>query len=197
MTDIDRRQFVNLTASGAATAALSAKLRAKTPFDRPLSRPEILRAMADAILPAELGPEGITAAVEQFEQWLENYHPGAELNHGYGTGDLEYLPPSPAPVWDTQLGMLDRWARQRFQMPFVDLGIPERRRIVSGAVGPNTPAGLPRPYNAPHVAIALLSFFLATPSASNLCYGRAIHKQACRPLSRTGEIPPATGTETL
>ena len=52
----------------------------------------ILDALGDAVLPAELGADGVSRAVVEFQRWMDGYRPGAEANHGYGTGKIEHLP---------------------------------------------------------------------------------------------------------
>src|SRR5512138_3061849 len=54
-----------------------------------------LGALGEAVLPADLGADGIVRAVADFERWMQEYQPGAELNHGYGTGKIERLTADP------------------------------------------------------------------------------------------------------
>src|SRR5678815_392428 len=72
----------------------------------------ILDALGDAVLPAELGADGVSRAVVEFQRWMDGYRPGAEANHGYGTGKIEHLPADPRPRWRSQLAALDADARR-------------------------------------------------------------------------------------
>jgi hypothetical protein len=65
--------------------------------------PALLRAMAAAVLPSELGSGGTERAVAEFERWLAGYREGAEILHGYGTGEIRRTGPSPALKWSAQL----------------------------------------------------------------------------------------------
>src|SRR5689334_20040063 len=56
---------------------------------------DTLVAVADAVLPSELGAQGIARAASDFQRWMDAYHPGAEANHGYGTGKIERLSADP------------------------------------------------------------------------------------------------------
>jgi hypothetical protein len=120
---------------------------------------------------------------------LEEYEPGAELNHGYGTADIEFTPADPTASWQSQLNELEREAQERFQVSFVRLDSEGRRGIVRRQISGDRLNRLPRPYRARHVAVGLLAYFYSTPEATDLCYQAAIGKRNCRPLARSPQEP--------
>jgi hypothetical protein len=160
---------------------------ARTSADAVLD-PALIRALAEAVLPSELGLSGRERAVAAFQQWVAGYRPVAERDHGYGTGELTYTGAHPAPGWRAQLEALDLEARQRFGLGFAELDADLRQRLVRAQLrrerGP-----LPEPADAQHVAVGLVAWWSASPEANDLCYGRAIGRATCRPLAATGDEP--------
>src|SRR5688500_1359519 len=58
---------------------------------------ETLSAVAEVVLPSDLGPVGRRRAVDRFVTWFVNYREGADMGHGYGASVLR--PPSgPSPA---------------------------------------------------------------------------------------------------
>lgn len=143
--------------------------------------PARLRALAAAVLPAELGDAGVERTVAAFEQWLAGYREGAELLHGYGTGEIRVTGPSPALRWATQLDALGP--------SFGSLAVSERQARVRTALGSGRFAGFPPIDRAPHIAVGLLAFFYDSPAATDLCYEVAIGRNSCRPLATSPERP--------
>jgi hypothetical protein len=150
--------------------------------------PSLLRALAEAILPRELGSAGLARAVSGFQRWLAGYREGAELLHGYGTGEILRAGPSPALRWAGQLRELDLAARKEGG-PFAALDVSRRQDVVRAALRGVRPAALPSPDRAQHVAVGLLAHFYGTPEAADLCYGAAIGRNGCRPLGESAARP--------
>ena len=73
-----------------------------------------LRALAEVVLPSELGQTGTTRATDAFTAWMRDYREHAELTHGYGTSRIRYSGPTPATRWTSQLDALDA-AAERLQ----------------------------------------------------------------------------------
>lgn len=145
--------------------------------------PARLRALADAVLPSELGPGGVERTVAAFERWLAGYREGEELLHGYGSADLRVTGPSPALRWAGQLDGLGagfagmpRAARQSAVREVL-----QREGARFGA--------LPPVDRAPHVATGLLAFYYGSPEATDLCYQAAIGRNGCRPLGDSARKP--------
>lgn len=143
--------------------------------------PARLRALAAAVLPTELGAAGIERTVLAFERWLAGYREGAELLHGYGTGEIRVTGPSPALRWAAQLDALGP--------SFAALPVAERQPQVRSALGSGRFAGFPPIDRAPHLALGLLAFFYDSPDATDLCYEAAIGRNACRPLATSSRAP--------
>ena len=60
----------------------------------------LLFALANAVLPSEIGAAGARSAATSFEKWVAGYRPGAELNHGYGTDRIRTAGADPIhPEW--------------------------------------------------------------------------------------------------
>ena len=169
--------------------------RAAVAFTRPApptAQPNatLLNAVGDAVLPAELGPQGITRAVAAFQRWMDGYQPGAEANHGYGTGRIERLPADPRPQWRSQLATLDADARRTGQS-FSALARDQRQALIRAALAGERGDAMPNPLVAKHVALALLAHFYDSPAATDLCYRAQIGRQQCRPLAAQREQPVA------
>ncbi len=160
---------------------------AGTPSRRPPNA-TLLEALGDAVLPAELGADGVARAVGEFQRWMDGYQPGAEANHGYGTGRIEQLPADPRPQWRSQLAALDADAR-RIGPSFSALPRERRQALVRAALQNERGDALPNPLLARHVALALLAHFYDSPAATDLCYDAQIGRQQCRPLSAQRRQP--------
>ncbi len=152
----------------------------------------LLDALGDAVLPAALGADGVARAIAEFQRWMDGYEPGAEANHGYGTGRIEQLPADPRPRWRSQLTALDTDAR-RNGASFSALPRERRQALVRAALQNERGDALPNPLLARHVALALLAHFYDSSAATDLCYDAQIGRQQCRPLSAQRQQPVALG----
>ena len=146
------------------------------------------RALAAAVLPSELGAAALERTVLGFEQWLAGYREGAELLHGYGTGEIRVTGPSPALKWAAQLDALGA--------SFATLPMGERQVQVHTALGAGRFAGFPPIDRAPHIAVGLMAYFYESPEATDLCYEAVIGRNSCRPLATSprAPLPLARGT---
>ena len=151
-----------------------------------------LRAVAEAVLPAELGDEGRERAVAAFERWSEGLEPVAELSHPYLVPEIRYSGPDPRPGWAAQLEGLDKECRSRHGVALSAVDVSGRRKLLARPLGQAGP-GLGAPANADHVALALTAHFFASPVATDLCYGRVIGKQQCRGLEGATAEPAPLG----
>jgi hypothetical protein len=149
----------------------------------------LLRALGEAVLPGELGRSGITRVVSAFERWLAGYREGAELLHGYGTGEIRRTGPSPALRWSTQLRQLTAAAQQAYGASFDQLSLADRQALVRSALEGQRSSALPAVDRATHVGTGLLAFFYRSPEATDLCYQAKIGDTACRPLSESERRP--------
>ena len=192
---ISRRSFVR-SAVALAPAAVLANCGDAEVADAPrdsapdAAEQDTLLALAAAVLPSELGTEGTEKVVAEFREWLAAYQPVAELNHGYGTAEIDYTPADPAPGWMAQLRALELEAKQRFGSSFAALEPGARREIVRSQVGRRGGEGFPMIAEADNVAVGLLAFFYDSPFATDLCYRAGIRKLTCRPLAGSSDKPP-------
>ena len=149
---------------------------------------DTLRAVAEAVLPAELGGERRERAVAAFEQWSEGLEPVAELSHPYLVPEIRYSGPDPRPGWAAQLEGLDKETVSRHGVSFDAIDLPVRRELLARPLGQAGPS-LGSPASADHIAVALMAHFFASPVATDLCHGRVIGKQQCRGLEGAGAEP--------
>ena len=192
MARLSRRTFLGwLGTLGAligvrrAPAAVPAHLTAQP---RSLPRPALL-ALAAAILPSELGTEGLARATREFSRWVDEYRGGAELLHPYGSETISYATPLPLVAWRAQLTALDAAARHTHGAGWLSLGVPPRQALVRQALTGQTLRDMPAPQQASHIAVALLSHFYGSADATDLCYRAQIGKNQCRPLVHASRQP--------
>lgn len=151
--------------------------------------PATLRALAEAVLPSELGQAGIERATAEFERWLAGYREGAEILHGYGSGEIRRTGPSPALRWSGQLAELETAARKSRGASFAAQSRAERQDLVRAALGDLPISNLPQADRAPHIAVGLLAHFYGSPTATDLCYNARIGQNSCRPLAESVRRP--------
>jgi hypothetical protein len=147
-----------------------------------------LRALADAVLPTELGARGRAEVVDGFLRWMRNYREGAEMDHGYGFTRLRRTPPSPALRYAAQLADLDRGARER-GFPFEQLEPGARQQVIAAALRTKKVDRLPARPTGDHIAIDLMAFYFNSPDANDLAYGVAIRRDQCRGLNDSDKRP--------
>src|SRR5579862_3107354 len=148
----------------------------------PGDQADVLRALAEVVLPAEIGPEAIAKIARDFEQWVREYQPGAEMDHGYGNTRLRNKPGSPAAAYLTQLAGL------RSDLTAGD--VESRRKSVEAALEAARVTDIPRTPSGQHVAADLMAFYFRSSDANDLCYRSAIGRDLCRGLAGS-ENPPA------
>ena len=189
----DRREFLKAAAALTAATAMSAPMQAQTPAQQQSRRildPALLAALAAAVLPESLGAAAHARTVRDFTAWIAAYTPVAEEMHGYGDAEITYTPADPAPNWSAQLEALDLYARQARRKGFAALPLPERRDVVRRQLSSIRGAALPsNPLTAPHVAIALLSFWATSPGAHDAAYGARCMRGDCRGLGNGTRQP--------
>ncbi|AHG89688.1 hypothetical protein J421_2151 [Gemmatirosa kalamazoonensis] len=188
MPPLSRRAFVAALAAAVPSAALVRRAHALS-VDHLAAGPRTLRALGAVVLPAELGPAGTEAAVAAFERWIAGYRERAELLHGYGTSALSYSGPTPATRWAQQLDRLDESARATHGHAFAALPLDARREMVHTLLDGMKADRIPAVGRAPHVALALLGHWAASPEATDRCYRAHIARQTCRPLAAQARKP--------
>ena len=189
----NRRTFLKTAAALTAAAALPAQLPGQPTTQQQSRRtldPALLAALADAVLPESLGAQAHARTVRDFTTWIAGYTPVTEEMHGYGNAEITYTPADPAPNWSAQLEALELYARQTRRRGFAALPLAERRDVVRRQLASARSAALPsNPLTAPHVAIALLSFWATSPGAHDAAYGARIIRGECRGLGNVTRKP--------
>jgi hypothetical protein len=179
-----------LKALGTTVAALgvpAAPAAAPRLNQSPLSSEEVevLGAIAEVVLPRELGVDGRRDAVAGFVRWIENYKEGADTDHGYGVTRIRRTGSSPAAGYRTQIAALQTTAAGRFPA----LRVADRQPIVEAALTAARIDRLPGRPNGAHIAADLMAFYFNSPAAADLCYRAAIGRANCRGLAKS-DTPP-------
>lgn len=185
---LSRRRFLASLAAALPLTAVARRAHAASVLHL-VSEPATLDALAEAVLPSELGRAGITRAAAAFRDWGANYRENAELVHGYGTARLRSTGPTPLTRWTTQLDDLEAQSRSRHQRRFHDLSVSDRTELVRAALDGQRLERMPAVGDASHVAVALLAHFYDSPPANDLCYKAQIGRSSCRPLSASPRKP--------
>jgi hypothetical protein len=149
-----------------------------------------LRALADVVLPDELGARGRADVVEGFLRWIRNYREAAEMDHGYGFTRLRRTPGSPALRYPAHLATLDRAARER-GFPFEQLEAGARKDVIATALVAQKIDRLPARPTGDHVATDLMAFYFNGVEANDLAYSAAIRRDQCRGLNDSDKRPGA------
>lgn len=192
MSKINRRSFLQSIGALVPAAALGAcetPEAAEAGAAGPPLEAGLLLALAETVLPSELGPEGVQRVASGFQEWIARFEPVAELNHGYGTGEIRFTAADPAPGWGAQLRALNLLAQRAHGAPFPELPAEQRRELVRAQIRREGPESLPTAADADHVAVGLMAYYYDSPEATDLCYQAAIRKYGCRPLSQSPERP--------
>src|SRR6185436_6524033 len=142
---LTRRTFV-AWAAGAIPIALVARRVDALGAEWIGREEEVMRALAEAVLPSELGAAGAARAARVFQAWIDNYGETAELVHGYGTSALRFARPSPRVKWAAQLEKLG-------SRHFAQLSLDERRAIVRDELKAERLDRMPAVGSASHVAV--------------------------------------------
>ena len=188
MPILSRRAFLGWLAATVPVAAVVRRAHAAAVVELTTDT-RTLRAIAEIVLPSELGPAGMNAEVGQFQRWITGYREGAELVHGYGTSALEHTGPTPETRWASQLSTLDSLARAQHGKRFADLSRDTRTTLLRTHLDEQKLTRLQSVGRTPHVALALVAHFYASPAATDVCYGMQIGRQTCRPLAAQGRKP--------
>ena len=197
MADNPRRRF--LKASAGAVSGLALVSCADDTVEGPAAPAGLDRTTLDAlghiVLPRKaLGNAGIESAISEFLAWLDGFEPVAERDHPYGSGEIAYGPPHPAPLWQSQLEALTLEAEKRHGVAFADLDQTRQRAIVERQLPEHIPADMPYAGAATHVAIGLVAWFYATPEANDLALDAKVGRETCRGLASGAQKPGPLGS---
>jgi hypothetical protein len=188
MPALSRRAFLGWLAATVPAAAIVRRAHAAAVAHLEAD-PRLLRALADAVLPASLGEAGIRCATDAFRQWIDEYREGAELNHGYGTSALRFTRSTPATRWSAQLDAMNVRALEKHGRRFDATSRADRVVLVREALDKERIDRMPAVADAGHVAAALVAHFFDSAEAVDLCYEAQIGKNTCRPLASSARRP--------
>jgi hypothetical protein len=182
-----RRTLLQLFLSLVAALPARVKLLAQAPTLTANDETRI-RAIADVVLPGEIGAQGRAAAADGFFTWLRDYRAGADTDHGYGFPRLRRTPPSPAAKYPAQLDALDARARAGGRA-FAELTSNERRVLLEEAIAAANIERLPNRPDGGHIATDLMAFFFNSMEAHDLAYRARIGADTCRGLEGSENRP--------
>ena len=88
-----------------------------------------------------------------------------------------------------QLDALDAQSRKQHGRTFATLSLALQRDMIRADLASMKADRLPSVGRAPHVVLAVLAHFYASPEATDLCYEAQLGRQTCRPLSASSRQP--------
>ena len=179
---MQRRTFLQWSAAAAGALPFPSLRTWAQTVSFPGPHAETLRNLATLLLPTELGRQGTDQIAEKFEQWVRDYRPGADLEHGYGHTRLDSKPPSPAAAYAAQLDSL--------RDALANSDPAAKRRAIETALAAAKINDLPSSPDGRHIVTDLMSFYFQSSDANDLCYRAAIHREGCRGLGGTDVPPP-------
>jgi hypothetical protein len=143
-----------------------------------------LKELAATLLPESLGRPGTDEVAAGFVRWLNEYHPGAEMQNGYGFTRVRAVPPSATAKYLTQLEEL---ARVILVNP--DLGF--RRKQLEARLQAADIKDLPALSESADIVVDLMAFYFNSSHANDFAYEAAIDRDGCRGLKSSSQIPSA------
>jgi hypothetical protein len=197
MADNPRRRF--LKASAGAVSGLALGACADDQAVAPVAAAGLDRAVLDVlgliVLPRQaLGDDGVTRVIGDFLIWLDGFEPVSERDHPYGADEIQYGPPHPAPLWQSQLEALNLEAGKRYGLPYVDIDDARQREILERQLPGHLSENMPYAGAATHVAIGLIAWFYSTAEANDLAHNAKIGRETCRGLATGTTRPEPLGT---
>ena len=161
----------------------STRLRAETVVF-PGQQDVALKELAATLLPESLGRAGTDQVAAGFIRWLNEYHPGAEMQNGYGFTRVRVVPPSPAAKYLTQLEELAR-------ATLVNPDLEFRRKRLEARLQAAGIQDLPALPESGDIVVDLMAFYFNSSHANDYAYEAAIDRDGCRGLKSSSQIPSA------
>ena len=179
---ISRRDSLKTLGTAGVAAALPVRVRDAQSVPLSETDPRTLHAIAEVVLPSELGAAGRRGVVDGFVRWLRDYVEGVDTDHGYGFPRIRQTGPSPAKAYPAQVAALGA--------TFAELPLAERRAAIESAIAAARIERLPNRPNGGHIATDLMAFYFNSAAASDLCYRANIGRDECRGLPGSENPPP-------
>ena len=146
------------------------------------SEVETLGALAKVALPSSLGAEGAQGVAQDFLRWIGGYRGGAEMSPGYGIPRVRRTPDLDISSYRAQLSVLREGMRDAGSEAAVRQQVRESLEEAGIESLPSRPDGR-------HVVADLLSYYLGSSEARDLCYQAEIRRYTCPGLSGLDEKP--------
>ena len=146
--------------------------------------------VAAVVLPASLGLTQTAKITALFQQWIADYHAGADAGYGYGFPLPRTLGPNPSSHYDDQLRRLGAAAAEKGST-FAALDKAGKRAVIEAAIVQAGVTSIPPHPEGKHVATDMMSFFYHSSAGEDFCYNAAIQRDSCRGLSTSGARPSA------
>lgn len=164
-----------------ARVRLFAQVRSLDEVDR-----ATLGVLAKAALPSALGADGAEGVAEGFLRWIAGYRAGAEMSPGYGVPRIRRTPDLDISGYRPQL----RAFREAMdgEDPAVAMALLRESLEAAGI------EALPSRPDGRHVAADLLSYYLGSSEARDLCYQAEIRRHTCPGLAGLDERPAPLGS---
>ncbi len=186
-----RTLLKSLAAAFAARPAATLAQQAAAPSTFSSAEIDTLHALADIVLPAEIGVDARRKAVATFVAWFANYRQGADMGHGYGASTLRAASgPSPFSRYAAQFSALETAARSRGGQTFRALPASDRRVIVEQLLNEPQPVNrLPAQPTGANLVADLMGSYFTGADAWDVCYRAEIQRDSCRTLDNSAEPP--------
>jgi hypothetical protein len=149
---------------------------------------QILGQLAATVLPESLDQADIDRIVKQFVRWVREYHPGAEMQTGYGFTRVRYKPGSPEQRYVMQLTDLASGA-------LTESSLKARRAKIAEVLKATEIRDLGSVPDGSHVASDLMSFYFSSSEANDRAYAASVGRDQCRGLRNSGAEPSPLRTE--
>ncbi len=150
-----------------------------------------LTAIADVVLPSDVGASERQRVVDRFVAWFASYREGADMGHGYGASTLRVpAGPSPARRYPDQFAGLDAAARDRGAATFAALAPAARRDIVEKLLNEPKPVNrLPAQPTGVNLIADFMGSYFTSADAWDRCYRAQIGRDSCRTLDDSAGQP--------
>jgi len=187
-----KRRTLLKSLAGAVVARPVAALAQTPPSSFTSSQIATLNALAEVVLPSEIGVAARERVVKSFVSWFANYKAGADMGHGYGASTVRQTSgPSPIVRYPEQFDGLDAAAKAQGAASF--RALPASARVVIVEQFLNEPGPVNRLSAQPNGANLVADFmgrYFTSADAWDVCYRAEIRRDACRLLDDS-EKPPA------
>jgi Gluconate 2-dehydrogenase subunit 3 len=187
-----KRRTLLKSLAGVVVARPVAALAQTPPSGFTTAQIATLNAIAEVVLPSEIGAVARERAVKSFVSWFANYKQGADMGHGYGSSTVRQ-PAGPSPIarYPEQFDRLEAAARAQGAASFRALPAAARVAIVEKFLNEPAPVNrLPAQPTGANLVADFMGRYFTSGDAWDVCYRAEIGRDRCRLLDGS-EKPPA------